>query len=56
MKKLVSSTVMAALVLGAGFHGTKADAVEVMSTPTGVIAYDQAGAYNGFTLFAPSLH
>lgn len=56
MKKLVSSTVMAALVLGAGFHGTKADAVEVMSTPTGVIAYDQAGAYNGYTLFAPSLH
>ena len=57
MNRLIASALIALSMVGAGSMTAprQADAVETMSTPTGVLRYDKDRAQNGYTLISPML-
>ena len=57
MNRLVTTTLTAALLLGGAFLAfpQASNAVEVMSTPTGVLVYDKAKVQDGYTLVSPMI-
>ena len=57
MKKLVSTLACSLFVFGAGVFAAPqlSQAVEVMATPTGVLAYDKTKAQDGYTLISPMI-